>query len=372
MLIDSHITKGGVTMVDSWRVRFFFLLVLFTFISVAFVAQYQHRGHQIVSNVHFGSDPDGWQFYKGEADEIVVQGGGVSFYSPDLQTSTAIYQVITRQFAGQELQLKAVLRSEEVVAGKESHNKARLLFVQYVNGKARWDIPHSVVALAGTNEWQEVSEVFSVAPDCTEIRVIMQMSRCSGGFFLTDLSLYQVEETTVYRWVKWPMRAGWLSFVVFLVVPYLRRKKIIGYKLPVLITITAILIGTAMPATVKNNIKKTIDHELTPRTKAINTHILLAKDSLSQQAWRQAAMNQIDTTKIAHFALFALLVLILRYNNPTLSTRRLLFDIFLLACATELNQFFVENRSPLFTDVMIDMAGAGTGVLLSRKKNKPT
>jgi VanZ family protein len=46
----------------------------------------------------------------------------------------------------------------------------------------------------------------------------------------------------------------------------------------------------------------------------------------------------------------------------------LLLDIFMLACATELNQFFVENRSPLFTDVLIDMAGAGTGVLLSRNK----
>ncbi len=350
----------------------FSLLTLATFCTTAFIEQYQNTGPQILTNADFASDLSKWEFHKGYNDTITVKDGVVSLQSEDPASSVSLYRIIPNTFSGKTLQLRGLLHSKDIVAGEKPYNKARLLLVQYRHERANWKRPHTVIALEGTNDWQDVKAGFTISEDCSEFRIIIQMSRCRGEFFLKDLSLHQIEETILYGWIKWLIRGAWIFFICFLFLSYLKSDRIIVSKLPVLITVAAILIGTAMPATVKNNIKRAIDYELTPKTKTIHTHIVLAKDNLSQLAWLQTAIKQIDITKIAHFALFALLVLILRYNNPTLSRRRLLFDIFLLACATELNQFFVENRSPLITDVIIDMAGAGTGVLLSRKKpNRP-
>ena len=41
-------------------------------------------------------------------------------------------------------------------------------------------------------------------------------------------------------------------------------------------------------------------------------------------------------------------------------------DLLLLVCVTELSQFFIDGRSPLLTDVLIDMGGGGMGVLGQR------
>ncbi len=367
MQIDNLISNNDIAVANRWRVCFFSLLVLLTFISVAFVAQYQNSGLQIVTNAHFGRDLVGWKFYKGEADEIVVNGGEVSFYSSDLQTGTAIYQVIANQFVGKRLQLKALVRTEDVVAGKKSWNKARLLLVQYINGKARWSIPHSVIALAGTNEWQKVGEVFRVAPECSEIRVVMQMSRCSGSFFLKDLSLYQVEETSLYRWAKWLMRTAWLCFAVSLVVPYLRRRKFLAQKLPILITVAAILIGTTMPADVKQDITKRISSELeTEISEKVSAEVVVTEEKVVLPVWLKSVFAGIEISKVAHFLFFAMLAFALRRTHPTRPVRFLVLDLLMLACATELSQFFIENRSPLAADVLIDMAGGGVGLLFAQ------
>ncbi len=60
--------------------------------------------------------------------------------------------------------------------------------------------------------------------------------------------------------------------------------------------------------------------------------------------------------------LFGLLAFLLRLAYPSRPVRLILLDLVLLACATELSQFFIDNRSPLVTDVLIDMAGGAAGL----------
>lgn len=77
------------------------------------------------------------------------------------------------------------------------------------------------------------------------------------------------------------------------------------------------------------------------------------------------ALPHADITKIAHFSLFALLalVLLLKQKTPLL---QLFCKLLLLASASEMIQLYADERTPLFTDVLIDMAGVGI-VFLSFK-----
>ncbi len=51
-------------------------------------------------------------------------------------------------------------------------------------------------------------------------------------------------------------------------------------------------------------------------------------------------------------------------GNPGRSKMRQMGDIFMLACATECIQFYIDGRSPLFSDVLIDMAGGLSALVL--------
>lgn len=58
---------------------------------------------------------------------------------------------------------------------------------------------------------------------------------------------------------------------------------------------------------------------------------------------------------------------------------RKIFDFFavivMLACGTELIQIYIDGRTPLFSDVLIDISGGLLGIALAKlfcfKKNQP-
>lgn len=341
----------------------FFLLSLATLCCAAFITQYYETGQQILSNASFSSGLDHWQLRKSGADTIIVRNGELAMHSSDPRKIVSIYQTITNYFVGKKVRVKALLRSKDVVAGTKPYHQARLLLVQYFGEKAVYTLPHQVQTLEGTNEWQEVSDVFTIAEDCTEFRVVIQLTHCSGDFFLKDLSLYQVAESSPYQMIKWLLRGAWVLFSFFLFTPYLKNQQFPVSTILLFITVAVILIGTTMPAEVKYNLKEQIDNQLTAQTGIINTAHPATTDAHTQYRWQQLVGEKIDITKIAHFTLFSFLVLLLRHNNPSRPVGLLLVDIFMLACATELSQFFIEHRSPLLTDLLIDMGGGCAGLL---------
>lgn len=86
-------------------------------------------------------------------------------------------------------------------------------------------------------------------------------------------------------------------------------------------------------------------------------------------------LSSMDLSKIGHFIFFLglgfILAMILR--------DRKIFDFFavivMLACGTELIQIYIDGRTPLFSDVLIDISGGLLGIALAKlfcfKKNQP-
>ncbi len=344
----------------------FFLLSLATLGCVTFITQYSETSQQILKNANFSSGLEHWQLHKKGSDTVIVQDEELAMHSSDAKTSVSLYQTIPNRFIGKKLRVKALLRSNNIVTGIKPYHRARLLLVQYFGDKADYNLPHQVTAVEGTNNWQMEDEVFNISEDCTALRIVVEMRHCSGDFYLKDLSLYQVEETFLYTQVKWLMRGAWILFSFFIFIPYLTNQQLTVAKTLLLVTVAAILVGTTMPAEVKNHLKERIEDQLTIRSNKDVVHHATT-EAYTPSKWQQFVDEKLDITKFAHFILFAFLILLLRRNNPSRPVRLLLLDILMLACATELSQFFIEHRSPLFTDLLIDMAGAGSGFFFTSK-----
>lgn len=74
--------------------------------------------------------------------------------------------------------------------------------------------------------------------------------------------------------------------------------------------------------------------------------------------------GRVNVPALGHFALFAGLAVLLFVGRADLGAWRLLGVLAGLAVATELMQFFVDGRQPDWRDVLIDMAGVGTGAIM--------
>jgi VanZ family protein len=73
---------------------------------------------------------------------------------------------------------------------------------------------------------------------------------------------------------------------------------------------------------------------------------------------------EIDITKVAHLLLFALFGGLLYVRQGRGTIWRTLVDTGMLACGTELVQLFIDDRSALVGDVVLDMVGVGCAVVI--------
>lgn len=347
----------------------FFILLLTTLVCVTCITQYSDISQQLLNNADFSSGLEHWQVQKNGSGKVIIQNEELAMHSSDTKTEVSLHQTITNGFIGKKFRVQAQLRSHNIVPGPRPYDRARLLLVQYFGDKADYVLPHQVETLKGTNDWQVGNGVFTISEDCTAVRIVAQIRYCSGDFFIKDLSLYQIEETPLYNKIKWLLRGAWVLFSFLIFVPYLKNQQLaIFSKAFLLVTVTIILVGTTMSAEVKNHLKEQIKDQLMMRN-SYESGGHPTTEVYTPSKWQQFVDSKLDITKIAHFTLFAFLLLLLRRTNPSRPVRLVLLDIFMLACATELSQFFIEHRTPLFTDLLIDMAGAGSAFFLTPKKD---
>ena len=165
----------------------FTLLTVFTLYPVFFLDRYLDIGDEMLKNHTFDQDTSQWQISKQRIGSSVGSVAGLlCLSSSNIKNRVNVWQNIQFSQKNPILRLQASLRCNDVVAGEKSWDKARLLLVQYQGGKGRWDISHSVASISGTKQWKQYSEVFFLAPDIDNLKVVMQLSRCKGAFYLKN------------------------------------------------------------------------------------------------------------------------------------------------------------------------------------------
>jgi hypothetical protein len=271
---------------------------------------------------------------------------------------------------GEKVVLRGKLKTVGIAGGTKAWEKGRVVLVQYVDSKAVYSSPHVLVALDCTHDWAEYELVIPILPKASEVRVGLQLNHCTGELQAKELSLFRVQENPVYSNVRWVVLAVWTLFMGWVFVPEVVRSGE-GRKLSVfaVLVIIAIVIGTTIPGSLKNEVK----FEVVSQAKVYADGVIdyggsafgdLAAD-LKAQKWLS-----IDITKISHFLLFAVLAGLLYALRGRGAGWRTMVDIGILACGTEFMQLFIDGRSGLVGDVVIDLAGAGFAVVVLGGRGK--
>lgn len=346
----------------SMRILVFLLLVLFSSLSVVFCERYQDVGPELLSNQDFKDGLNQWQA-SGARDQIVIEPDGVvSLTASDAKETVQIFQkFFNDQKRFQMLRLRGSLRVDTVLKGQKSWHRARLLLASY-DAKGKWlPVSHQVVALEGTHDWQTYETVFHVLPEAHEIRVILQLSRCTGTVWAQGISLRQVEEAQWYPWLKMTVLGLWAVFLLWIIVACVQRGKIGKLGGAFLgVSFLVLLVGIAMPADVKHDLQESFAGHLS-QADGVQQFVkkILQEDRAIYFSW-------LSPSRITHFFLFAAFGFFGSFFSKGKS-KYFLLDLLMLAVATEMIQFYVEGRTPQFGDGAADFAGGLAAVLVVQK-----
>jgi VanZ family protein len=165
-----------------------------------------------------------------------------------------------------------------------------------------------------------------------------------------NIHLYPVTKTGVYTYFRIIILATWALYLIFLLGPYFfYGKNNIVIRMILLVLFILIIIGVTMPADMKIQISAGVKE-------LINS--LGVFSGGYGYTWNPA--------KVGHFFFFLLLGLVLSLLLKHESDSIVIINILLIAGATEIIQLFIDGRSFLLWDVIIDLNGAFYGFILSK------
>lgn len=322
------------------KIILFCVLAGVTLACHTFVERYEQSGPEMLS--------DHWAVQGDQAARAGGVKGELVLVSTDPAGSAGFRQEVLGFEPGAILKLSADMRCENVQPGEKAWNRARLLLVQNDGKKDRYDLPHQAAALSGTREWEHYQGLFTLGPNMEKIWVVAQLSRCTGSFSLGNIHLYPVTQVKFYTHVKNILLFLWGIYFIFLLGScFVQGRQQIILQGMLVLAFAAIIIGTTLPGEIKVQVSKQVEAKIHAATNAVADRSI---------PW--------DLTKVGHFCFFAVFGMVLGLLLNQESAGRVMVHILLLAGGTEVAQFFVDGRSPVFWDFVIDAVGGFSGVAL--------
>jgi hypothetical protein len=326
------------------NIFFFSILSVVTIVTHAVVNRYEKSGPDLLTKQWTISPPE-----KIQTRRVNISENFMILFSGDSKTGINVHQDLSSIEHGTVLKFSADIKCDAVQQGKKPWNRARLLLVQNDGKKDRWDLSHAVASLAGTFDWENYHGFFTINTETEKTRVVAQLSQSIGSFELKNIQLYPVSETRVFTWVRNGILFSWGAFFLLLIGScFIMGQETIIFRVLLASAFIAIIIGTTMPGEMRNQ----VSNEIKTRIDAENITTGQAKP------W--------DLSKIAHFSFFALFGLILCLMMTEALVIHAMIIILILAGGTEMAQFFIDGRSPLFTDFFIDSVGGLFSIVLIR------
>ena len=337
----------------NWTIRVFSGLsfALAVFLLNAFVLSYLPSGPELLRDPDFSQKLKFWDYY-GEEEGFALADGEVRLRNVANTRNVSLRQKIKWSGALPHLQLSADLRCENIAQGKRSWHLGRLVLPRY-DAKAHWlNLPHYVAALTGTHSWKHYEQVFEYDPEAKSAEVALQLPYATGLLAARHLSLRAAVPNPFYPWAQGASFLFGGMFLWLLLSPHLFGSGSLWLRGSLFLVSAAILAGTLAPLAVKKDITRQIrslpvfsvmndpDEGVDPST------------SLFEIGSLEARLH------FCGFLLFGALLCALGAARDTILVG------FFLACATELMQNFVPGRTPLISDMLIDVAGVTTGMMI--------
>ncbi len=320
-------------------VLFFIILAAVTVLCHNFIAQYQHIGKQLLN-----SD---WQVFASDSATADYLNRPIYLSSSNQKNNIRLTQKITGFKSKDKLRLSADIKHSNIIAGSQPWYGARLLLVQNDGIKNLWNHPHNVITLTGNGNWGFYSQVFDILEDTKQVHVSVQLSRSKGDFWLKNITLYKVKQTSIYNGVKKVLLFCWGSFAVLLMQHCLgRQRSLILLKMFFVLSFLMIIIGTTISPEIREQLSRGFTASFSQATEFADASI--AK----------------SISKYGHFLFFALFGSLLYRLMVQCDFLTISLAILMTAGGSELAQLYIEGRSSLVTDFLIDISGGFFGMIL--------
>lgn len=308
-------------------------------------------------------DPDftegfaSWEYSGPDGSVVIEESGWIRLSSNDPAKFVSLTQVVRGVAQAPLLRFSGEVRTEGVRQGEKGWHAARLILSSHDN-EGNWvPSPHHVVSLVGSHDWKCYGQVFSPADGADTLQASAQLAMASGSMWIRNLSLHAVEEKTSHVFLQAAGIGLWGMYLLWLISPYFTCARGAVWKWAVVASFAMVLTGKSVPG------ECLVD--LQHKGADVSHQILRAASSDSTTpAPHRSAWKAIKAANGGHVVLFVLLGVCLVAACPVVSWKTIFFDTGILAGATELLQFFIRGRTPLFSDWLLDLAGISIGLLL--------
>jgi len=323
------------------KISLFILFAVISIIGHRCIERYEKCGPNILLN--------NWSLEASKGSTAEIKGNVLHLFSLDNTKSVKIKQSILPITSGSTLELSADIKCENVTPGIETWNKARLILQQYKSEERGLSLPHHLALLSKTKNWTHYVNYFYVVPETKKIIVSAELSQCTGRLWVKNIFLYPVNQTHLYRYFKVIILVAWGFYLLFLLGPcFINKKNNIVIRMILGLVFILIIMGVTMPADMRTQISDFVNG-------LINSLGIVFGDDFT---W--------DPPKVGHFFFFFLLGLVFSLLQKNESYTMVIINLLLIAGATEIIQLFIDGRSFLLWDVMIDLNGALYGFILSK------
>ncbi len=328
-----------------------------TILSAYCIDRFEKNGPQILKDSQFSMDNQHWKVQVSPGCRISIANKTVSLVSISDGKTAEIWQTVINDQNYRLVKLEALIRCNNVVPGIKPWNRARLILGQHDGKEFQWNLSHTVVALEGTKEWEIYHTIFPISSETKSFRINAQLSQCSGLMEIANISLYSVRQNRLYGLAQKAVVTAWGIYLFFLIISIVSKDRSIYGKLSFMISILAILTGATVPGTIKTEVTKAIQEQITGMPLMLNSNEV-ASEAVPDQDY------QLSISKRGHFFLFFLLGFALSVVLRFSIWYQVFLYLILFAGSTEFIQFYIDDRNPLFSDFILDCSGGTVGILV--------
>jgi len=316
-------------------------------------------------------EPAGPELLRADAWRVSPGGGAAERHGAAAKLTAAagqrptLSQLVLAPDGAGYLRLEGELRWAGVAAGERPWERARLLLVQLdEKGRARFELPHTVLQAEGDANWRAVARTFWISQRTGAVEARLQLNRVAGELEARGLALTPMRERDGFAVVRQALLLGSLLAWAWAALPVLawRLRGVVAVGLGVLI-----VAGALLPHSAKQEAQDFVGELLAgPRPAAAPSgEPARAPAGLEAPGEAEAEVDWLTAQKIAHFAAFVLLALAAFWAQPATPAWRIVVWLAGFAAASEAMQLFAVDRTPQVRDAALNIAGVLAGAALA-------
>lgn len=254
--------------------------------------------------------------------------------------------------------VEAVAEGYDIIAGDRPWHRARIVFLrQSSSGDLIWDLPHVLALLKGNPVRWTFAEVFRGDDRAESLMARLELLKATGTLKVYGMTATPMVEAHGFRAVANALVAGWLALALaatwWVWGKVARRRWLIGLAW---LVATPALVLSVLPAKATSPVRAIA-------VEAID--LVASKGAGTKEKQAAVSANMFSIAKSGHVIMFlcvGFFVMLARGRSSFLPVLMLAMGF---AGMCEMLQLFSPNRAPAGFDLVLNIASAGTGAVLS-------